>query len=150
MCLRKGIEWTAANEAEWVESTYAFYGDAADEELDCIPSQGGGAFLSLALLEQRSRAGVPVLRLDYPQGYEVIAEHLRLADSLGWCERELAPLLAQIPAGAWSFYGMTARSGDSSVITVWCSRPGWPRLRLSWSSCATCRSNSRSRSSSTW
>lgn len=119
VCLRKGIEWTAANEAEWVESTYAFYGDAADEELDCIPSQGGGAFLSLALLEQRSRAGVPVLRLDYPQGYEVIAEHLRLADSLGWCERELAPLLAQLPAGAWSFYGMDfARSGDLSVITV--------------------------------
>jgi len=118
VCLRKGIEWTEAGEAEWVASVYAFYGDAADEELDCIPSQGGGAFLSLALLEQRSRAGVPVLRLAYPQGYEVIAEHLRLADSLGWCERELAPLLAQLPPGAWSFYGMDfARNGDLSVIT---------------------------------
>ncbi|MGK4383425.1 hypothetical protein [Ectopseudomonas oleovorans] len=43
-------------------------------------SQGGGAAAGLALLlEQRSRAGVPVLRLDYPQGYEVISEHLRLA-----------------------------------------------------------------------
>lgn len=117
VCLRKGIPWQAEQEAEWVQSVYAFYSDAAEEELDCVPSQGGGTYLSLALLEQRSRAGVPVLRLAYPPGYEVIAEHLRLADSLGWCERELAPLLAQLPASAWSFYGMDfARSGDLSVI----------------------------------
>lgn len=117
VCLRKGIPWVAEEEAAWVQDVYDFYGDAADEELDCVPSQGGGTYLSLALLEQRSRSGVPVLRLAYPQGYEVVAEHLRLADSLGWCERELAPLLAQIPANVWSFYGMDfARSGDLSVI----------------------------------
>lgn len=117
VCLRKGIPWTAEEETEWVQSTYDFYGDAAEEELDCIPSQGGGAYLSLALLEQRSSRDVPVLRLEYPQGYETIAEHLRLADSLGWCERELAPRLAQLSPKANSFYGMDfGRSGDLSVI----------------------------------
>lgn len=117
VCLRKGIPWVEAEELEWVQDVYDYYSDAAEEELDCVPSQGGGTYLSLAILEQRSRVGVPVLRLAYPVGYEVIAEPLRLADSLGWCERELKPLLAQLPPGAWSFYGMDfARSGDLSVI----------------------------------
>lgn len=119
VCLRKGITWNAEEQAAWVQGVYDFYGDAANEELDCIPSHGGGAFLSLALLEQRSRQGVPVFRLAYPQGYETTAEHLRLADSLGWCERELAPLLALLPPGAWSSYGMDfARNGDLSVLTI--------------------------------
>ncbi|AMO73837.1 hypothetical protein [Pseudomonas citronellolis] len=117
VCLRKGIPYDAAEEQAWVADVYAFYGDAAEEELDCIPSQGGGTYLSLALLEQRSRDGVPVLRLAYPVGYVTTAEPLRLADSFAWCERELAPLLKQLPATAWSFYGMDfARSGDLSVI----------------------------------
>ncbi len=118
VCLRKGIEWTQEEENAWVDSVYAFYGDAAEEELDCVPSQGGGAYLSLALLEQRSSRDVPVLRLAYPQGYETTSEHLRLADSLDWCERELAPLLAKLSPKASSFYGMDfGRTGDLSVIT---------------------------------
>lgn len=117
VCLRKGIAWTQEQEDAWVQDVYDFYGDAAEEELDCVPSQGGGAYLSLALLEQRSSREVPVLRLAYPQGYETIAEHLRLADSLSWCERELLPLLEAIPRNLRSFYGMDfGRSGDLSVI----------------------------------
>lgn len=119
VCLRKGIPYDAANEAEWVADVYAFYGDAAKEELDCVPSQGGGTYLSLAVLEQRSRSGVPVLRLAYAPEYVKTAEHIRLMDSLAWCEREIAPLLAQLPPGAWTYYGMDfARSGDLSVICV--------------------------------
>ncbi|WP_256604793.1 hypothetical protein [Pseudomonas sp. 57B-090624] len=117
VCLRKGIPWVKDEQHEWVKDVYAFYGDDAEEELDCIPSQGGGTYLSLAILEQRSRIGVPVLRLAYKPGYEVISEPLRLADSLAWCERELAPLLAQLPKDLWSFYGMDfARNRDLSVI----------------------------------
>jgi phage FluMu gp28-like protein len=117
VCMRKGIDWSEDEQTEWVEDVYKFYGTDAEEELDCVPSQGGGTYLSLAMLEQRSRAGVPVLRLAYPAGYVTTAEELRLADSLAWCERELAPLLAQLPPSAWSFYGMDfARSGDLSVI----------------------------------
>jgi phage FluMu gp28-like protein len=117
VCLRKGITWNADEQAAWVQGVYDFYGDAAEEELDCIPSQGGGAYLSLALLEQRASRNVPVLRLAYPQGYETIAEHLRLADSLSWCERELLPLLEAIAPDLRSFYGMDfGRSGDLSVI----------------------------------
>jgi phage FluMu gp28-like protein len=121
VCLRKGIPFVESERDAWVQDVYDFYGEAANEELDCIPSQGGGAYLSLALVESRTSREVPVVRLAYPQGYETIAEHLRLAESLEWCERELLPLLAQIPTDVQSFYGMDfGRSGDLSVF--------WPLL----------------------
>ena len=78
VCLRKGIPYSPEEEAAWVQGVYGFYGDAAEEELDCVPSQGGGAFLSLALIEQRTSKDVSVLRLKFPQGYETIAEPTRL------------------------------------------------------------------------
>lgn len=122
VCLRKGIPYSPEEEAAWVQGVYGFYGDAAEEELDCVPSQGGGAFLSLALIEQRTSKDVPVLRLKFPQGYETIAEPTRLAETLEWCESELLPLLKKIPLDMHSYYGHDfARSGDLSVI--------WPLVK---------------------
>ncbi|ASN71011.1 hypothetical protein 7S12_25 [uncultured Caudovirales phage] len=122
VCMRRGIPHIKEEEEAWVQDVYSFYGDAATEELDCVPSQGGGAYLSLALVESRTSRESPVLRLKYPQGYETAPEHVRLAESLEWCERELLPLLKAMPTGVQSFYGMDfARSGDLSVF--------WPLLK---------------------
>lgn len=122
VCMRRGIPHDKEEENAWVQDVYDFYGDAATEELDCVPSQGGGAYFSLALIESRTSREVPVVRLKFPQGYETIAEHLRLAETAEWCEEELLPLLAKIPTSVQSFYGMDfARSGDLSVI--------WPLIK---------------------
>lgn len=118
VCLRKGIHWKQDEEDEWVEDVYRFYGDAALEELDCIPSQGGGAWLSMALLEQRMSREVPVLTLARAPDWITTPEHLRLADARAWCEEHLKPLLAQLPPRTSCFYGMDfARKTDLSVIT---------------------------------
>ena len=37
ICLRLGREWTRESENEWIAEIRASYGDAAAEELDCIP-----------------------------------------------------------------------------------------------------------------
>lgn len=122
VCMRKGIPYVEEEEAAWVADVYSFYGDAAEEELNCVPSQGGGAYLSLALVESRTSRESSVLRLKYPQGYETAPEHVRMAESLEWCERELLPLLKAMPTDVQSFYGMDfARSGDLSVF--------WPVLK---------------------
>ncbi|SDA18150.1 Mu-like prophage FluMu protein gp28 [Pseudomonas sp. NFPP10] len=122
VCLRKGIEYKAEEEAAWVQDVYDFYGDAAEEELDCVPSQGGGAFLSMALVEQRSNRNVQVLRLNCPQGYETLDAHVRQVECLEWCEEHLKPLLEAIPKDVQSHYGMDfARTGDLSVI--------WPQVK---------------------
>ncbi|WPM24879.1 hypothetical protein OGV25_16280 [Pseudomonas sp. P1B16] len=122
VCMRRGIPHIKEEEEAWVQNVYSFYGDAATEELDCIPSQGGGAYFSMALIESRTSREVPVLRLKYPQGYETKPEHIRLAESLEWCEKEMLPLLDAMPRDVQSHYGMDfARSGDLSVI--------WPLLK---------------------
>ena len=122
VCMRRGIPHIKEEEEAWVQNVYSFYGDAATEELDCVPSQGGGAYFSMALIETRTSRDVPVLRLKYPQGYETKPEHIRLAESLEWCEKEMLPLLEAMPKDVQSYYGMDfARSGDLSVI--------WPLLK---------------------
>lgn len=117
-CMRDGTPWTQAGEDAFVRSTYDLYGDGSAEELDCIPSQGGGAWLSMALLEQRMSRDVPVLTLARTTDWITTPEHLRLADARAWCEEHLKPLLAQLPPRASCFYGMDfARKSDLSVIT---------------------------------
>jgi phage FluMu gp28-like protein len=48
VCMRLGKPWAQAEQDTWVKGVYAFYGDGAAEELDCIPSNGSGAWLSRA------------------------------------------------------------------------------------------------------
>lgn len=116
VCLRLGKEWTAEDEAEWMADVYAFYGAGAEEELDCIPANSGGAWLSRALIESRMSANTPVLRWECKPGFELLADHIRAADARDWMESQLAPLLRALPAEAVSFAGEDfGRSGDLTV-----------------------------------
>ena len=45
-----GQAWTDEAEAAWVAETRAEYGEDAAEELDCVPSAGGGTWLSWELI----------------------------------------------------------------------------------------------------
>lgn len=123
ICLRSKTSWTAKSEAEWVASVRAIYGDGADEELDCVPSKGGGTYLSLALLESRVRKNIPILRYTCKPGHEAVPETIRLAMAKAWCELMLRPLLEGLPSEARCFYGMDfARKCDLSVI--------WPLVQV--------------------
>lgn len=116
VCLRLGKEWTAADEAAWMADVYAFYGDGAEEELDCVPANSGGAWLSRALIESRMSADTPVLRWECKAGFELLPDHIRAAECRDWLEAHLAPLLAALPAEAISFNGEDfGRSGDLTV-----------------------------------
>lgn len=119
VCLRLGKAWSAEDEARWVQEVYEFYGDGADEELDCVPKNGGGAYLSRGLLESRMSDQVPVLRYGQTDEFAFQAEDIRQADVLEWCERELAPVLASIPGDQPTYLGEDfGRSGDLTVIVV--------------------------------
>ena len=116
VCLRLGKEWTAAEEAAWMADVYAFYGDGAEEELDCVPANSGGAWLSRALIESRMSPDTPVLRWECKAGFELLPDHIRAAECRDWLEAHLAPLLAALPAEAISFNGEDfGRSGDLTV-----------------------------------
>ncbi|HJU70373.1 MAG TPA: hypothetical protein VJ603_00850 [Paucimonas sp.] len=116
VCLRLGKEWTAEEEAAWMAGVYAFYGDGAEEELDCVPANSGGAWLSRALIESRMSADTPVLRWECKAGFELLPDHIRAAECRDWLEGQMAALLATLPADAVSFNGEDfGRSGDLSV-----------------------------------
>ena len=61
ICEVAGTEWTPDAEAAWEADLRAEYGEDAAEELDCVPSAGGGAWLSWDLIRQAERpeAGRP-------------------------------------------------------------------------------------------
>lgn len=116
VCLRLGKDWTAEEQARWMAGVYAFYGDGASEELDCVPANSGGAWLSRALIESRMSADTPVLRWECKPGFEVLADHIRAADCRDWLEAQMAPLLKALPTEVLSFDGEDfGRSGDLSV-----------------------------------
>jgi phage FluMu gp28-like protein len=86
VCLRTGKEWSEASEQAWMASVYKFYGAGASEELDCVPANGGGAWLSRALIESRMSAGTPVLRLTCPEGYELKPDDVRWSETQDWLD----------------------------------------------------------------
>lgn len=120
ICLMRGKPWSPEAEASWVKEIRDFYGDAAAEELDCVPRKGGGRFLARALLESRA-VDVPVLRWTSPAGFVDFDEERRMRLVEEWCETEIAPLLAALKLTAedeiQSFVGQDfARSLDLSVM----------------------------------
>jgi len=116
VCLRLGKEWTPSAEAKWKAEIRKTYGDAADEELDVIPSQGSGSWLSGVLIEARM-VSAPVLRYSCPKGFEREPDEHRHAVMQAWLEFEVAPLLAQLDPKLQSVLGEDfGRSQDLTVI----------------------------------
>lgn len=121
ICLRLNKVWTPEGEAAWAKEIRDFYGEDADEELDCIPKNSGGTWLSRALIESRMSADTPVIRLIKDEAFSLLPEKERRLDVAKWCLAELLPVLHSLPRDVRSFIGEDfARSGDLSVI--------WPLL----------------------
>jgi phage FluMu gp28-like protein len=98
VCLRLGKEWTAAEEAAWMADVYAFYGDGAEEELDCVPANSGGAWLSRALIESRMSADTPVLRWECKAGFELLPDHSPRRRVPDWLEGPPGTAAGRLPA----------------------------------------------------
>jgi phage FluMu gp28-like protein len=61
--LVRGLPANDNNKADWEADIRAFYGDGAEEELDCIPASGGGAWIDPADMTacEHPDAGKPAL-----------------------------------------------------------------------------------------
>lgn len=117
MCQKLGRRWGIEDEREWRARIFDEYGEAADEELMCVPRSSGGAFLSAILIESRMRAGAPVLRWEVPAEFAERPEQVRAAAAREWCERNLDPVLAALDPGLMSCFGEDfGRLGDLTVI----------------------------------
>ncbi|SFD78022.1 Mu-like prophage FluMu protein gp28 [Bosea sp. CRIB-10] len=116
-------EWTAEKEADWREELIGKYGDGADEELYCIPSQGSGAWLTTQLIEARMVQPPPgtssrVLRLSLPAEFVFRPEAFRDAEIQAWIDDVLLPVMDETidPALMSAFGHDVARHRDASVM----------------------------------
>lgn len=116
VCLRKGIEWDAEEEAAWVADVYAFYGEGASEELDCVPKNSGGTYLSRALIEARM-VDAPILRWSCDDAFTHLPAHIREAECRDWCEEHLKPELQKLEPLRQHYFGEDfGRRVDLTVI----------------------------------
>lgn len=117
VCLRTGREASDEDRARWVADIRAQYGDNAEEELDCVPKSGGGAWLNRAVIEARMYAA-PVLRWRAPADDFVLwPEALRTAEMRDWLDEHVLPELAALDPDLASGFGEDfGRSGDLTVI----------------------------------
>ncbi|RYY25228.1 MAG: hypothetical protein EOP62_14295 [Sphingomonadales bacterium] len=116
VCLRKGIEWTAEGEAKWRASIRKIYRANAEEELDCVPAQGSGVYLSRMLLEACTVPPDKVFVLKCPSGFELREERSRLDYVQSWLEQNVGPELEGLDVRLQHAFGQDfARSGDASI-----------------------------------
>lgn len=116
VALRLHKEWTPETEAAWEAVIRKTYGDAASEELDVIPAQGSGTWLSGVLIEARM-VPAPVLRYTCPPGFEKEPDAYRQGVIDDWLKAEVAPLLAKFDPKLQSVLGEDfGRTGDLTVL----------------------------------
>lgn len=117
ICLRGGKEWSEEGESAWRQELIDFYGDDADEELFCIPSQGSGVYLTRALIETCLSDEIPVIRYEQSSSFAEVADHLRYAEVNDWCEEVLEPLLTDLDESRKHYFGEDfGRTGDLTDI----------------------------------
>lgn len=119
ICLRGGIEWSPERERQWLEDLKASYGDAADEELYCIPARGSGTYLARAAILGVMTTTYRVERFRCPDDF-VSWTDARCADFVAeWFEDTIRPYLAQLDTRRRSFFGEDfARSSDLTAIAI--------------------------------
>jgi phage FluMu gp28-like protein len=118
ICQLQKIEWSQVLEDKWkadlIKATVCK--EDADEEYNCIPKQGGGSYLSRALVESRM-VDAPVIRYEGTEDFNRWPEHLRIPEIKDWCDETLLPLLLELdPKDQHAFGEDFARSGDLTVI----------------------------------
>ena len=117
ICQVTGKPWSPEAEAAWRAEVRGLYGAGAAEELDCIPAQGSGVYLTSALIEANMEEGAPVFRLRCPDGFETWPERQRFGWVRDWLAEHVDPTLAALPKSLQHAYGFDfARSGDLSAF----------------------------------
>lgn len=115
VCQRTGQTWTAEGEAKWRAGIISDYGDAADEELYVIPSEGSGTAILPAVIDKAAR-DIPVLRWSEPSSFAAQPADYRRSRAQLFID-ELRPYLGRVDPKAQTFAGWDfAMVADLSVF----------------------------------
>lgn len=128
ICTSTGKEWSKAAETAWRAQLIANYSPNEQEELFCIPSEGSGAYFTLASLENAANDNVPILRWQQPDSFTLLSDEKRLAAVTLWIRTELKPAIARLVDNFPCAIGVDfARSGDLSAYWIFQTLPNGRR-----------------------
>lgn len=117
ICQRRGEPWSVEAEAEWRAGVIDDYGEAADEELFCIPAEGSGAWILPGVISACQSTEVSVVRWEMPSEFAAQPEAYRRAAAREFCEAQLRPLVEAMDPELRTVFGMDfARVADLSVF----------------------------------
>lgn len=108
VCLVRGWEVTDEGKQEWLNLVIGSYGTrkaAREQELDCIPAEGDGSFLSRILVESCMVDGIPVIRWAVPEEVAKAPLKIRAAFTRDWCNTHLKEVLGDFDPALWSYFG---------------------------------------------
>lgn len=115
ICQKSGKEWSLEGETLWKAEIRQIYAPNDAEELDVIPAQGSGVYLTRALIQACSVKDRPVLRLTCPQGFELKSEAERRSYIDAWLEQTVQAHLDVLPQRQRHYFGQDfALTGDVS------------------------------------
>ena len=118
VCLRTGETWSPEAEAAWRAGIIADYGEAADEELFCIPSKGGGVYFPRPLIQARMSNDRRVISLERTAEFTYLPKEQREADIDAWCKQNLEDELKALDQDRQHAFGQDfGRKSDLSVIS---------------------------------
>jgi phage FluMu gp28-like protein len=107
--------WSPESETEWKTSLLADYGEAADEELFCIPARAGSRYFPSALLEAVSDSEAKVIRKSCKDDFTFASKEKRVKKFSEWLKAEVRDIL--LAKNNPVYLGEDfARSGDLTCI----------------------------------
>jgi phage FluMu gp28-like protein len=115
ICLVKKETWTPEIEAEWKSSLLGQYGEAADEELFCVPVRAGTRYFPAALLEAVSDPSARVIRKTCDDAFTFAKKEARVKEFETWLKHEVRDLLKSKTNPVYLGEDF-ARSGDLTCI----------------------------------
>ena len=96
ICTVNKKEYSTDSEDHWKETLLKRYRDNADEELFCIPSKGGGVWLSRFLIQSCMSPDIPVIRLEKQDNFSEVPIEKRTVEIQQWCDDNLKFLIQSI------------------------------------------------------
>ncbi|MDC5843747.1 terminase family protein [Vibrio europaeus] len=111
-------EWSQEKEDEWKANLLKDTATEEDalEEYQCVPKNGGGAYISRGLRERAARLDGPVLSFTGSKAFNEAKEHIREAEMKEWLDEHVQPELDKLDPKLRHCLGEDfARSGDLTV-----------------------------------
>lgn len=121
VALVTGKDYSAQAEREFVDDVRSKYPstEVADQELECIPLRGSGAYFSRMLLEKCALAAPAPKVVHWPAPSELVLDPQRLDITDRWIDEHLRPHVEALPTTLRTVVGWDfGRTGDLSVAVV--------------------------------